>query len=142
MAKRKTIFDDKPIEISVRTSSSFSFSASLLTTRREVAQELTFIIKRNIASLNQQIAHLQTHVRPTNGSRQAARVDEHNNNVVKMLQGRLATTSLGFKDVLEIRTQNMKASRDRTEQFGLLASSGPPSGARDTDYLSHSYRKG
>ncbi|POW11160.1 hypothetical protein PSHT_08458 [Puccinia striiformis] len=44
-------------------------------------------------------------------------VDEHNNNVVMMLQSKLADTSLGFKDVLEIRTQNMKATRDRSEQF-------------------------
>lgn len=34
-----------------------------------------------------------------------------------MLQSKLADTSMGFKDVLEIRTQNMKATRDRTEQF-------------------------
>ena len=32
-------------------------------------------------------------------------VDEHNNNVVMMLQSNLATTSMTFKDVLELRTQ-------------------------------------
>ncbi|POW07350.1 hypothetical protein PSHT_10005, partial [Puccinia striiformis] len=68
---------------------------------------------------------------------QLAQLDEHNNNVVMMLQSKLADTSLGFKDVLEIRTQvriqvltfdwhsdtnqlytsNMKATRDRSEQF-------------------------
>ena len=63
-------------------------------------------------------------------------VDEHNNNVVMMLQSNLATTSMTFKDVLELRTQvfiifsnsieqamfttprkNMKESKSRTEQF-------------------------
>jgi len=44
-------------------------------------------------------------------------VDEHNNNVVMMLQSKLATTSMTFKDVLELRTQNMKESKSRTEQF-------------------------
>jgi len=34
-----------------------------------------------------------------------------------LLQSKLANTSMGFKDVLEIRTQNMKESKDRTEQF-------------------------
>ena len=38
MAKRKTIFDDKPVEI----------------------QELTYIIKQDIAHLNKQIGQLQT----------------------------------------------------------------------------------
>jgi len=61
-------------------------------------------------------------------------VDEHNHNVVMLLQSKLANTSMTFKDVLEIRTQvglpdiiknseklrllqNMKESKDRTEQF-------------------------
>ena len=61
-------------------------------------------------------------------------VDEHNNNIVMMLQSNLATTSMTFKDVLELRTQvsniasnvieranvprkNMKESKSRTEQF-------------------------
>ncbi|KAG0147175.1 hypothetical protein CROQUDRAFT_656462 [Cronartium quercuum f. sp. fusiforme G11] len=96
LAKRRTLFDDRPVEIS----------------------ELTYIIKQDIAQLNQQIAQLQVFVKQnlTNqgGKKQ---VDEHNNNVVMMLQSKLADTSMGFKDVLEIRTQNMKATRDRTEQF-------------------------
>jgi len=32
-------------------------------------------------------------------------VDEHNHNIVMMLQGKLATASMTFKDVLELRTQ-------------------------------------
>lgn len=97
LAKRKTLFDDRPVEIS----------------------ELTYIIKQDIAQLNQQIAQLQSFVKKNLSSTRGPRrpVDEHNNNVVMMLQSKLADTSMGFKDVLEIRTQNMKATRDRTEQF-------------------------
>ncbi|WAQ83114.1 hypothetical protein PtA15_3A481 [Puccinia triticina] len=97
LAKRKTLFDDRPVEIS----------------------ELTYIIKQDIAQLNQQIAQLQTFVKQNLSSNRGQKqpVDEHNNNVVMMLQSKLADTSMGFKDVLEIRTQNMKATRDRTEQF-------------------------
>jgi syntaxin 5 len=66
------------------------------------------------------------------GSRGLKQAEEHNNNVLVMLQGKLATTSMAFKDVLEIRTQNMKASKNRTEQFGYTnqaaTSSAPPSG--------------
>jgi syntaxin 5 len=109
VAKRKTLFDDRPVEIS----------------------ELTYIIRQDISALNAQIAQLQQYVR----SQQAAaasgkgkakaegQVEEHNTNVVMMLQSRLASMGMGFKDVLELRTQNMKASKDRSEQFMHTASS-------------------
>lgn len=100
MAKRKTLFDDRPIEIS----------------------ELTYIIRQDIASLNTQIASLQAYTRQQN-QKNGKQVDEHNSNVVMMLQSRLANMGMGFKDVLELRTQNMKASKDRTEQFVHTASS-------------------
>ncbi|KII94155.1 hypothetical protein PLICRDRAFT_50139 [Plicaturopsis crispa FD-325 SS-3] len=99
LAKRKTLFDDRPVEIS----------------------ELTFIIKQDIASINKQIAALQSYQkqRVLQGSKSAEskQVDEHNHNVVMLLQNKLANTSMTFKDVLEVRTQNMKESKDRTEQF-------------------------
>ncbi|KAI6153768.1 t-SNARE [Pisolithus tinctorius] len=98
LAKRKTLFDDRPVEIS----------------------ELTFIIKQDIASINRQIAALQSFVKQRNaqgGSTEGKQIDEHNHNVVMMLQSKLASTSMTFKDVLEVRTQNMKETKDRTEQF-------------------------
>ncbi|GAA5842006.1 hypothetical protein JCM9279_002755 [Rhodotorula babjevae] len=108
LAKRKTLFDDRPVEIS----------------------ELTYIIKQDIAALNQQIAQLQAFTL-SNLNAGGKQVSEHNKNVVTMLQTKLADTTIGFKDVLEIRTQNMKASRDRTEQFtytgGSNARNAPPS---------------
>lgn len=98
LAKRRTLFDDRPVEIS----------------------ELTFIIKQDIAHINKQIAALQTYVKQRNSgakSIESKQIDEHNHNVVMLLQSKLANTSMTFKDVLEIRTQNMKESKDRTEQF-------------------------
>jgi len=100
LAKRKTLFDDRPVEIS----------------------ELTYIIKQDIANINKQIAALQAYVKQRNAqghskSPEGKQLDEHNHNVVMLLQSKLADTSMTFKDVLEIRTQNMKESRDRTEQF-------------------------
>ncbi|WVQ69598.1 uncharacterized protein L199_007818 [Kwoniella botswanensis] len=113
LAKRKTLFDDRPIEIS----------------------ELTYIIRQDIASLNTQIASLQSYVRSqkpnaSSGGKNGKQVEEHNSNVVMLLQSRLANMGMGFKDVLELRTQNMKASKDRTEQFmhtAANASLPPPS---------------
>ncbi|KAF8640741.1 hypothetical protein AX17_000392 [Amanita inopinata Kibby_2008] len=104
LAKRRTLFDDRPVEIS----------------------ELTFIIKQDIAHINKQIAALQAYVKQRNsGSKtfESKQIDEHNNNVVMLLQSKLATTSMTFKDVLEIRTQNMKESKDRTEQFMFTTAS-------------------
>lgn len=42
---------------------------------------------------------------------------EHNKNVVYLLQGKLTDVSVNFKDVLEARTKNIQASRNRTENF-------------------------
>jgi syntaxin 5 len=83
VAKRKTLFDDRPIEIS----------------------ELTYIIRQDIASLNNNIASLQSYVRGQKGANGPVQVDEHNSNVVMLLQSRLANMGMGFKDVLELRTQ-------------------------------------
>ncbi|KAI8067765.1 t-SNARE [Gongronella butleri] len=93
LAKRKTLFDDKPVEIS----------------------ELTFIIKQDIAKLNKQIAMLQNYTKSqTKSSKQ---ITEHTSNVVVALQSKLADTSMSFKDVLEIRTENMKMTKDKRDQF-------------------------
>ncbi|KAF8338036.1 t-SNARE [Cantharellus anzutake] len=112
LAKRKTLFDDRPVEIS----------------------ELTFIIKQDIANLNKQISALQSYVKQQkagNKSGSSKQIDEHNTNVVTLLQSKLASTSINFKEVLEIRTQNMKESKNRTEQFmsnaASAAAQNPPS---------------
>ncbi|KAH8648529.1 SNARE domain-containing protein [Xylariales sp. PMI_506] len=93
LAKRKTLFDDRPIEIN----------------------ELTFIIKQDLSSLNQQISGLQTMTRQQHPK--ADQLGEHNKNVVFMLQGKLTDVSANFKDVLELRTKNIQASRSKTENF-------------------------
>jgi len=93
LARRKTLFDDRPVEIS----------------------ELTYIIKHDIAGLNRQLAELQQY--SSNRSAKLNRADEHRGNVVTMLQSTLASTTTNFQEILEVRTQNMKASKDRSEQF-------------------------
>lgn len=93
LAKRKTLFDDRPVEIN----------------------ELTFIIKQDLSSLNQQISSLQTLSRAQHPKQDQE--GEHNKNVVFLLQGKLTDVSANFKDVLEVRTKNIQASRSRTENF-------------------------
>ena len=62
MAKRKTLFDDRPVEIS----------------------ELTYVIKQDLASLNSQIASLQALTLSQHPKSRRAKTDqegEHNDNV-------------------------------------------------------------
>ncbi|KAF3390232.1 Integral membrane protein sed5 [Penicillium rolfsii] len=104
LAKRKTLFDDRPVEIS----------------------ELTYVIKQDLASLNQQIASLSALTQAQHPKSSRSKTDqegEHNDNVVVMLQGKLADVGSSFKDVLEVRTKNIQASRTRTENFVSSVSS-------------------
>ena len=116
LAKRKTLFDDRPVEIA----------------------ELTYVIKQDLASLNQQISSLQTlqkSGRPSGGASGGGGTEqegEHNKNVVVLLQGKLADVGVNFKEVLEVRTKNIQASRNRTDQFVSSVSS-HTSGMRPPD---------
>ncbi|KAF2643390.1 t-SNARE [Massarina eburnea CBS 473.64] len=103
LARRKTLFDDRPVEI----------------------DELTFVIKQDMAQLSRQIQGLQMltskqHPKSKPGADQEG---EHNHQVVVMLKDKLQNVGGSFKDVLEVRTKNMQASRSRTEQFLSSAAS-------------------
>ncbi|XP_065062855.1 syntaxin-5-like [Rhopilema esculentum] len=104
LAKRKSLFDDKAIEI----------------------QELTYIIKQDITHLNQQISQLHQIVN-SNHTDKSKHVQTHSHSVVISLQSKLAHMSKDFKDVLEVRTENMKQQKQRRDQFsqGPMADSLP-----------------
>lgn len=102
LAKRKSLFDDKPVEI----------------------QELTYIIKEDINSLNKQIAQLQQVARGQQGQN-GRQKQSHSNTVVVALQSKLATMSNDFKQVLEVRTENLKHQKSRREQFSQSTSASP-----------------
>ncbi|KAK0052308.1 syntaxin-5 [Biomphalaria pfeifferi] len=106
LAKRKAIFDDKPLEI----------------------QELTYIIKQDINSLNDQIAQLQQ-LAKSQKSQNGKHLQTHSNTVVVALQSKLASMSNDFRQVLEVRTENLKHQKSRREQFSStpVTSSMPPS---------------
>ncbi|TIB06365.1 hypothetical protein E3P96_00517 [Wallemia ichthyophaga] len=96
LINRKSLFDDKQLEIN----------------------ELTYIIKQDLADLNSQISQLQSTL---NQSNQNSQHSQHQSNVVISLQNTLANTSFSFKDVLELRTQNIKKSKQRTEKFSTIS---------------------
>ncbi|XP_055637954.1 syntaxin-5 isoform X2 [Toxorhynchites rutilus septentrionalis] len=110
LAKRKTLFDDRPAEI----------------------QELTYIIKGDLNSLNQQIARLQEVSKSQRKSNTGKHLLSHSSNMVVALQAKLANMSSDFKQVLEVRTENLKQQKNRRDQFsqGPISSSLPPSAMR------------
>uniref|UniRef100_A0A672GFZ8 Syntaxin-5 n=1 Tax=Salarias fasciatus TaxID=181472 RepID=A0A672GFZ8_SALFA len=103
LAKRKSLFDDKAVEI----------------------EELTYIIKQDINSLNKQIAQLQDLVR-SRGAPGGRHIQTHSNTIVVSLQSKLASMSNDFKSVLEVRTENLKQQRSRREQFSQPPASSSP----------------
>lgn len=94
MAKRKSLFDDRPAEI----------------------QELTYIIKGDLNSLNQQIGQLQE-ISRNQGKTSGKHLHSHSSNMVMALQTRLANMSSNFQQVLEVRTENLKQQKSRRDQF-------------------------
>lgn len=117
LARKKTLFDDRPVEIA----------------------ELTFVVKQKVALINKNIAALQQYVKTTGGGssadgarnkKQEAQMAEHANNVVVLLQGRLTKVTTTFEEVLETRLRNMQAQKNRTEQF--IAFSGAASAGKST----------
>ncbi|KAG1940577.1 syntaxin 5A, like isoform X2 [Pimephales promelas] len=94
LAKRKSLFDDKATEI----------------------DELTYIVKQDINSLNKQIAGLQELVRSRSGQN-GRHLQTHSNTIIVSLQSKLASMSSDFKSVLEVRTENLKKQRSRQEEF-------------------------
>ncbi|CAL9707018.1 unnamed protein product [Knipowitschia caucasica] len=103
LAKRKSLFDDKAVEI----------------------EELTYIIKQDINSLNKQIAQLQDLVR-SRAAPGGRHIQTHSNTIVVSLQSKLASMSNDFKSVLEVRTENLKQQRSRREQFSQPPTASSP----------------
>ncbi|XP_055375812.1 syntaxin-5 [Condylostylus longicornis] len=95
LAKKKSLFDDRPQEI----------------------QELTYIIKGDLNALNQQIAKLQDISKDQRRSVNGKHLLSHSSNMVLALQSKLASMSTDFKQILEVRTENLKQQKTRRDQF-------------------------
>lgn len=110
LAKRKSIFNDRQMEI----------------------DELTNIIKTDLKSLNHQIGKLQElgkKQREGYGASQSHHMTSHSSSIVMTLQSKLANMSNHFKSVLEVRSENMREEQSRRQQFtqGSVSTMLPPS---------------
>ncbi|KAH0643842.1 hypothetical protein KY289_034816 [Solanum tuberosum] len=94
LAKRTSVFDDPTTEI----------------------QELTAVIKQDITALNSAVVDLQLHSNARNESGNSD-TTSHSTTVVDDLKNRLMTATKEFKEVLTMRTENMKVHENRRQMF-------------------------
>uniref|UniRef100_A0A6V7QR37 t-SNARE coiled-coil homology domain-containing protein n=1 Tax=Ananas comosus var. bracteatus TaxID=296719 RepID=A0A6V7QR37_ANACO len=101
LAKRTSIFDDPTVEI----------------------QELTAVIKKDITALNSGVLDLQLLCNSQSGSVNISKdTTSHSTTVVDNLKNRLMSTTKEFKEVLTMRTENLKAHDNRRQLFSSSAS--------------------
>ncbi|KAJ7546160.1 hypothetical protein O6H91_08G027600 [Diphasiastrum complanatum] len=101
LAKRTSMFDDPLVEI----------------------QELTAVIKQDIQDLNGVISDLQVICDARNdGASRSKHSSEHSSTVVDNLKSRLMNTTKEFKDVLTMRTENIKTHENRRQLFSATVS--------------------
>lgn len=92
LCQKKSIFDDHTTKI----------------------QELTYIIKQDLAGITEEVKNLQNSSNKASGKgNQAIHVDS----VVGSLKKGVDSTTRNFKDILEVRTKTMRESKLRTDNF-------------------------
>ncbi|KAI7745749.1 hypothetical protein M8C21_026355 [Ambrosia artemisiifolia] len=101
LAKRTSVFDDPTTEI----------------------QELTAVIKQDITALNSAVVDLQLICNSQNESDNVSSdTTTHSTTVVDNLKNRLMSTTKEFKDVLTMRTENLKVHENRRQLFSATNS--------------------
>ncbi|KAA0193668.1 hypothetical protein HAZT_HAZT010109 [Hyalella azteca] len=86
-------------------------------------QELTAIIRHDLTSLTKQLEDLRRSSSASSAS-STSHMQKHSANLVGSLQTKVATITQKFRDVLEVRTENLKKQAERREQFTGGTSSG------------------
>lgn len=95
LAKKRPLFDDKPVEVN----------------------ELTYVIKQEIFKIEQNIQNLRKYIKGDNSIQIDSQVSQYSKNVLNLLNSKMKNVSGEFKTVLEIRQKNEILSKNRTENF-------------------------
>ncbi|SGZ53805.1 CIC11C00000005790 [Sungouiella intermedia] len=98
LARRKPLFDDRPVEIG----------------------ELTYVIKQDIFKIEQSIQNLQKYAKGDSSIQVDSQVTQYLKNVLNLLNLKMKNVSGEFKNVLELRQKNELLNKLRKENF-LLA---------------------
>ncbi|KAM0826617.1 hypothetical protein ACQ4PT_068754 [Festuca glaucescens] len=100
LAKRTSVFDDPTLEI----------------------QELTAVVKKDIGALNNAVMDLQVLCNSQNESGNLSKdTTNHSTTVVDNLKNRLMSATKEFKEVLTMRTENLKVHENRRQMFSSSA---------------------
>lgn len=100
LAKKKSLFDDHATEIN----------------------ELTLILKQDIAGLNQKLGGAQQLL---DQQKQKKQFHDHSESVVSSLKQSLMRATTDFKQVLQLRTESMQAQQSRRSQFSSSSAQSP-----------------
>ncbi|KAK1298403.1 Syntaxin-32 [Acorus calamus] len=101
LAKKPSVFNDPTMEI----------------------QELTAVIKQDITALNSSVVDLQLLCNKQNESGSISKdTTNHSTTVVDNLKNRLMSATKEFKEVLTMRTENMKVHENRRQLFSKTPS--------------------
>jgi syntaxin 5 len=95
LAKRKPLFDDKPIEIG----------------------ELTYVIKQDIFKIEENIKNLQKFTKGDSQIQIDSQITQYSRNVLNLLNSKMKNVSGEFKTVLETRQKNELLNKNRTQNF-------------------------
>ncbi|KAF2076784.1 hypothetical protein CYY_001911 [Polysphondylium violaceum] len=83
-------------------------------------EELTFIIKQDIQSLNRELSALDQYVK---SSRQPNKqTGDHSETIVGFLNTKLISATKDFKDILEVRTESLKQQQEKKDSFAGYSS--------------------
>lgn len=94
-------------------------STSLFDDPTSEINELTFVIKQNIASLNSQLGEVQGALRAHKSATAVGKQQQsHTQHIVENLKSQLYSATKGFQEVLYTRSQNIKAQESRRQQIG------------------------
>ncbi|MBA0838730.1 hypothetical protein Goarm_004525, partial [Gossypium armourianum] len=89
-------------------------------------QELTAVIKQDITALNSAVVDLQLFCNSRNEGGVSSDTSSHSTTVVDDLKNRLMSTTKEFKDVLTMRTENLKVHENRRQLFSSNATKDSP----------------
>ncbi|CAK9438699.1 uncharacterized protein LODBEIA_P29230 [Lodderomyces beijingensis] len=102
LARRKPLFDDKPIEIG----------------------ELTYVIKQDIFKIETNIQNLQKYMKGESSIMVDPQTTQFSKNVLTLLNSKMKNVSGEFKSVLEVRQKNEIMNKNRQDNFLSSVSNG------------------
>ncbi|POM59611.1 Syntaxin-like protein [Phytophthora palmivora] len=89
----------------------------------EAINELAALVKKDITDINMQLDNLQEYINSKRQSAPSRQAAKHSDAIVSLMKSDLMATTRGFKDILEVRQENMKLQQSRRARYGKTASS-------------------